>query len=247
MPRPNGRATAVAVASSVVGHVADVARVMPASRHDDSGAAAEICSGHDPWNSGHAYSWCGRRLDSARISLNRGGSPRGSRRTAGVRTSTCSSPLSMSRSASACPVTAPDLLRIPHRLRSSLARCTHQTRVFVLNRRSETCRNVSSSSWEWRCCRCGRCSPAKKIQLGLDLKGGSDLVLRVDTDDTQRLETQTAVERDVRDWWRMHRVDQGRSDRSKEFVVEGVRDDAEFRAAVAVTEEVFTRSAATAR
>ena len=37
--------------------------------------------------------------------------------------------------------------------------------------------------------------PASKINLGLDLKGGVHLVLRVHTDDALRLETQTTVER----------------------------------------------------
>ena len=86
--------------------------------------------------------------------------------------------------------------------------------------------------------------PAKKIQLGLDLKGGLHLVLRVDTEDALRLETQTAVER-----VRTRLVEEGiaftRADATgaKEFVVEGVRDDAGFRAAVTGTEEVFTPSA----
>ncbi len=37
--------------------------------------------------------------------------------------------------------------------------------------------------------------PAKKIRLGLDLKGGVHLVLRVNTDDALRLETETNAER----------------------------------------------------
>jgi preprotein translocase subunit SecD len=40
--------------------------------------------------------------------------------------------------------------------------------------------------------------PAQKIRLGLDLRGGSHLVLRVNTDDALRLETVTTMER-VRD------------------------------------------------
>ena len=37
--------------------------------------------------------------------------------------------------------------------------------------------------------------PAEKIKLGLDLKGGVHLVLRVQTDDALRLETQTTADR----------------------------------------------------
>ncbi len=37
--------------------------------------------------------------------------------------------------------------------------------------------------------------PAEKVRLGLDLKGGVHLVLRVQTDDALRLETETAMER----------------------------------------------------
>ena len=37
--------------------------------------------------------------------------------------------------------------------------------------------------------------PDKKVQLGLDLKGGVHLVLRVQTDDALRLETETTADR----------------------------------------------------
>ncbi len=37
--------------------------------------------------------------------------------------------------------------------------------------------------------------PSQKVNLGLDLKGGVHLVLRVQTDDALRLETETTVER----------------------------------------------------
>ncbi len=37
--------------------------------------------------------------------------------------------------------------------------------------------------------------PEKKIRLGLDLKGGAHMVLRVETDDALRLETDTTIER----------------------------------------------------
>ncbi|MEO7157711.1 MAG: protein translocase subunit SecD, partial [Vicinamibacterales bacterium] len=37
--------------------------------------------------------------------------------------------------------------------------------------------------------------PDKKVRLGLDLKGGVHLVLRVQTDDALKLETQTTADR----------------------------------------------------
>ena len=37
--------------------------------------------------------------------------------------------------------------------------------------------------------------PSQKVRLGLDLKGGVHLVLRVQTDDALRLETETTAER----------------------------------------------------
>src|SRR5512146_3201065 len=37
--------------------------------------------------------------------------------------------------------------------------------------------------------------PKQKIKLGLDLKGGAHMVLRVETDDALRLETETTAER----------------------------------------------------
>src|SRR5206468_10868152 len=37
--------------------------------------------------------------------------------------------------------------------------------------------------------------PSKTVRLGLDLKGGVHLVLKVQTDDALRLETETAMER----------------------------------------------------
>ena len=37
--------------------------------------------------------------------------------------------------------------------------------------------------------------PDQKVRLGLDLKGGVQLVLRVQTDDALRLETQTTADR----------------------------------------------------
>ncbi len=36
--------------------------------------------------------------------------------------------------------------------------------------------------------------PAQKIKLGLDLKGGAHMVLRVQTDDALRLDTETTME-----------------------------------------------------
>ena len=69
--------------------------------------------------------------------------------------------------------------------------------------------------------------PDQKIKLGLDLKGGVHLVLRVQTDDALRLETETTVER-LREALTTRR--RGRHASSKppsptQFVVEGIPND----------------------
>jgi protein-export membrane protein SecD/preprotein translocase SecF subunit len=83
--------------------------------------------------------------------------------------------------------------------------------------------------------------PAEKIKLGLDLKGGVQLVLRVETDDALRLETQATVER------LRHGLTEARIAFTSlevmsptEFRAEGIEDDAAFRG---VSREVETRFA----
>ena len=74
--------------------------------------------------------------------------------------------------------------------------------------------------------------PAEKIKLGLDLKGGIHLVLKVNTDDALRLESETASEQ-----FRAELVDSGitsataRVDSQTSFVITGVPQDRdqEFR------------------
>src|SRR5215208_1098087 len=76
--------------------------------------------------------------------------------------------------------------------------------------------------------------PDKKINLGLDLKGGVHLVLRVDTDDALQAETETTVER-LRDTLTRGGVQFTALNITAPdtFRVEGVQDDSGFRAAVA--------------
>jgi preprotein translocase subunit SecD len=85
--------------------------------------------------------------------------------------------------------------------------------------------------------------PDQKINLGLDLKGGVHLVLRVQTDDAVRIETETTSER-VRD-----SLTRGGVPFSnvavvppREFRVEGILDEAAFRDATIDVETVFDRS-----
>ena len=85
--------------------------------------------------------------------------------------------------------------------------------------------------------------PEQKINLGLDLKGGVHLVLKVQTDDAVRIETETTSER-VRDaltrggvqFTNVAVVPPG------EFRVEGIQDEAAFRDATVDVETVFDRS-----
>jgi preprotein translocase subunit SecD len=85
--------------------------------------------------------------------------------------------------------------------------------------------------------------PAQKINLGLDLRGGVHLVLRVHTDDALRVETETAVER-LRDSVTRAGVTTTRLEATSpaSFVVEGISNDAAFRDAAADAEAVYDRS-----
>jgi len=74
--------------------------------------------------------------------------------------------------------------------------------------------------------------PREKVKLGLDLQGGVHLVLRVETDDALRVETEAASER-LREELRTQGVTVAaiRAESPTTFVVEGVtpEEDAEFR------------------
>jgi preprotein translocase subunit SecD len=84
--------------------------------------------------------------------------------------------------------------------------------------------------------------PGEKVRLGLDLKGGVHLVLRVKTDDALRLETETTVER-IREALTTAGVAVARLEATgpTQFVVEGVQNDQAFRQTVAAEETVFER------
>jgi preprotein translocase subunit SecD len=87
--------------------------------------------------------------------------------------------------------------------------------------------------------------PEQKVRLGLDLKGGVHLVLRVQTDDAVRLETQTAADR-LREQLRTASITGGTVtvDSPTEFRVQNVPadKDAEFRALLVDLEPVYNRS-----
>ncbi|SVC46083.1 uncharacterized protein METZ01_LOCUS298937, partial [marine metagenome] len=75
--------------------------------------------------------------------------------------------------------------------------------------------------------------PGEKVRLGLELKGGVHMVLRVQTDDALRIETETSLER-VREVLEVRSVRVGTMmlESPTRFRVEGVSptQDAEFRA-----------------
>src|SRR5688572_16819967 len=85
--------------------------------------------------------------------------------------------------------------------------------------------------------------PWQKVNLGLDLKGGVHLVLRVQTDDALRLETETTVER-LRDTLTRGSVQFTKLEMrdAKAFVVEGIQNDQAFRTAAVDAETVYNRS-----
>lgn len=86
--------------------------------------------------------------------------------------------------------------------------------------------------------------PPDRIRLGLDLKGGVRLVLRVHTDAALQLETQAAVER-IRGELTRRGIPFTRVDATGpvEFVVEGAGDEAALRDAAAEADATFARVA----
>ena len=88
--------------------------------------------------------------------------------------------------------------------------------------------------------------PSSKVKLGLDLKGGVHLVLRVKTDDALKVETDTTVDR-LRDTLTRAGVAFSKLEASgpTEFRVDGITDDAAFRAQAADAETVYDRSSET--
>jgi preprotein translocase subunit SecD len=90
--------------------------------------------------------------------------------------------------------------------------------------------------------------PGQKINLGLDLKGGVHLVLRVQTDDALKVETETTAER-LRDTLTRAGVQYAKLEASSatEFVVEGITNDQGFRAAAVDPDAAFNRSSGAGR
>jgi preprotein translocase subunit SecD len=84
--------------------------------------------------------------------------------------------------------------------------------------------------------------PAEKVNLGLDLKGGVHLVLRVQTDDALKLETETTAER-LRDTLTRTGVPFAKVEATRvdQFRIEGIQDDAAVRDATADIEATFDR------
>ncbi len=85
--------------------------------------------------------------------------------------------------------------------------------------------------------------PQQKINLGLDLKGGVHLVLRVQTDDALKLETETTVER-LRDALTRGSVQTTKLEVTSgtQFVAEGIQNDAGFRQAAVDADAAFNRA-----
>jgi preprotein translocase subunit SecD len=85
--------------------------------------------------------------------------------------------------------------------------------------------------------------PAEKVNLGLDLKGGVHLVMRVQTDAALRIETETTVER-LRESLARASVQYAKLEVTSptEFVIEGIQDTQAVRQAAAEVETVFSGS-----
>jgi preprotein translocase subunit SecD len=85
--------------------------------------------------------------------------------------------------------------------------------------------------------------PGEKVNLGLDLKGGVHMVMRVQTDAALRIETDTTVER-LREALTRGNIAFTRLEVTgpTEFVVEGITNDQAFRQAAVDVDAVFSRS-----
>jgi preprotein translocase subunit SecD len=85
--------------------------------------------------------------------------------------------------------------------------------------------------------------PQEKVNLGLDLRGGVHLVLRVQTDDALRLETDTTVER-LRERLNTAGIVFTRLEPtgSTQFVIEGIQNDQAYRQASVEVDTVYDRS-----
>src|SRR5262245_34716703 len=85
--------------------------------------------------------------------------------------------------------------------------------------------------------------PQSKVKLGLDLKGGVHLVLRVHTDDALRVQTETTVER-LRDSLSRAGVQFTKAEvvSPTQFRVEGIQDTGGYRTAAADAETNYERS-----
>jgi preprotein translocase subunit SecD len=87
--------------------------------------------------------------------------------------------------------------------------------------------------------------PGEKVNLGLDLRGGVHLVMRVQTQDALRRETETTVER-LREALSRNNVAFSELEMTgaTEFRVGGIQDDQAFRRAAVDVDTVFERSSA---
>ena len=85
--------------------------------------------------------------------------------------------------------------------------------------------------------------PSQKVNLGLDLKGGVHVVMRVQTDAALRLETETTVERLLETLARAGvQYSKLETTSPTTFVVEGIQNDQAFRQAAVEVDTVYARS-----
>jgi preprotein translocase subunit SecD len=85
--------------------------------------------------------------------------------------------------------------------------------------------------------------PGEKVSLGLDLKGGVHLIMRVQTDAALRIETETTVER-LSETLSRAGVQYSKLEVTgpTEFVIEGLQNDQAFRQASIEVDTVYQRS-----
>ena len=85
--------------------------------------------------------------------------------------------------------------------------------------------------------------PGQKVKLGLDLRGGVHMIMRVQTDDALRIETDTTAER-LRQALGIAAVQYTNLEVTgpTAFVAEGIQDDQAFRQVAVEVDTVFSRS-----
>jgi preprotein translocase YajC subunit len=139
--------------------------------------------------------------------------------------------------------TAGDCREVRVQVSRNASSATRGRNPSLLKASHEPERRVEARSHRRRHRSVGRVLLLQGMNLGLDLKGGVHLVMRVQTDDALRVQTETTVEQ-LRDALTRGSIQFSKLEMkdAKTFVVEGVTNDQAFRAAAVDADSVYNRS-----